>query len=144
MHLVICADARDMTPWLRCRMLVAKFIRSQRYPIDWNRYGMERLGLGEHEAVVLYILVRAKPTVSEERDASIEIPYPLGDLEANTTKPRYIREAAIPIVMKEGTWNICYVLQVYVRNQGLPAAHTTDVRRYTHLIIRTQLSSMID
>jgi hypothetical protein len=30
----------------------------------------------------------------------------LGDLEANLTKQRYIREAAIDIVMKEGTWNI--------------------------------------
>jgi len=30
----------------------------------------------------------------------------LGDLEVNSTKPRCIREAAITIVRKEGTWNV--------------------------------------
>ena len=72
MDLIACADTRDMIPRLRCRMLVAERIRSQRYPIDWNRYGMDTLGLGELEAVVLYILVLAKPIVSEKRDASRE------------------------------------------------------------------------
>jgi len=57
---------------MRCRMLVGECVDIQRHPVDWNRCSMEALGLGEHEAAFLYILLRAKPTVSGKREPSRE------------------------------------------------------------------------